>query len=271
MTSAAARAPWPAGQPTDEELINEVRTGNTEAYGTLYERHIAAARNLARQLSRCADDENDLISEAFAQVLTQLRQGKGPDTLFRAYLLTTMRHVAYDRTRRYRRLVLVDDITHDSQVDPAKTVVPWIDTATVSLNRSMAAQAFERLPERWQVVLWLTVVEELPPGEVAPIIHLTPNGVSALAYRAREGLRQAWLQAHLPDDGYTWTACTSACSLLGAWIRGATNKRETAQVHQHINWCVPCWDRAAQLADVNAELVRRAGTVAEVTELAHAA
>ena len=37
------------------------------------------------------------------------------------------------------------------------------------------------------------------PREIAPILGLTANGVAALAYRAREGLRQAYLQQHLQD------------------------------------------------------------------------
>ena len=35
------------------------------------------------------------------------------------------------------------------------------------------------------------------PGEIAPLLGLTANGVSAMAFRAREGLRKAFLQAHV--------------------------------------------------------------------------
>lgn len=43
----------------------------------------------------------------------------------------------------------------------------------------------------------------MTPQDVAPILGLTSNGVAALAYRAREGLRTAWLQAHVSDPGAT--------------------------------------------------------------------
>jgi Sigma-70 region 2 len=39
------------------------------AYGSLYERHRAAAYNLARQLARSRTEADDLVSEAFARVL----------------------------------------------------------------------------------------------------------------------------------------------------------------------------------------------------------
>ena len=77
--------------------------------------------------------------------------------------------------------------------------VPWEDTAVAELDSTLAARAFHRLPERWQTVLWHTEVEQESPAEVAPLLGLTPNGVAALAYRAREGLRQAYLQEHLAN------------------------------------------------------------------------
>ena len=43
------------------------------------------------------------------------------------------------------------------------------------------------------MVLWHTEVEGQRPAEVAPLLGMSPNSVSALAYRAREGLRQAFV------------------------------------------------------------------------------
>lgn len=89
--------------PSDAELIDAVRSGQVDAFGSLYERHVSAAYNLAMQLARSRAESDDLVSEAFARVLDTLRAGRGPDSAFRAYLLTALRHVAYDKTRRDRR------------------------------------------------------------------------------------------------------------------------------------------------------------------------
>ncbi|MGH3335729.1 MAG: RNA polymerase sigma factor, partial [Nocardioides sp.] len=58
--------------PADAELISAVRGGDVDAYGELFGRHVAAARRLARQLVPPADAE-DLVSEAFAKVLSLLQ------------------------------------------------------------------------------------------------------------------------------------------------------------------------------------------------------
>ncbi|MFC0109942.1 sigma-70 family RNA polymerase sigma factor [Kibdelosporangium aridum] len=232
--------------PSDAELIESVRKGTVSAYGSLYERHVGAAYNLARQLTRSQAEADDLVSEAFAKVLDTLRAGRGPDSAFRAYLLTALRHTAYDKTRRDKRVELSDDVT---TVAGADTAVPFSDTAVAGLERSLAARAFARLPERWQAVLWHTEVEGQSPAEVAPILGLTPNGVSALAYRAREGLRQAYLQVHLAES--TNDRCKATAERLGAWTRGGLSRRETAQVEAHLDECERCRALAMELADVN--------------------
>jgi RNA polymerase sigma factor (sigma-70 family) len=234
--------------PSDAELIEAVRGGQIQAYGQLYTRHVQAAHNLARQLSRSPIEADDLVSDAFAKVLATLRAGGGPDTAFRAYLLTALRHTAYDKTRRDRKLELVDDIEAVSRGEQ----VPFDDPAVAQLDRSLAVRAFSSLPERWQTVLWHTAIERQSPKEVAPMLGLTSNGVSAMAYRAREGLRKAFLQAHVTDNPSE--RCQAASAKLGSWTRDGLSKLETAQVEAHLDKCDACRALAAELADVNGAL-----------------
>ncbi|WP_143264993.1 sigma-70 family RNA polymerase sigma factor, partial [Amycolatopsis lexingtonensis] len=237
---------------SDAELIAEVRSGKIASYGALYERHTGAAHNLARQLARSSSEADDLVSEAFAKVLDTLRGGKGPDTAFRAYLLTALRHTAYDRTRKERRIDLNEDMSEVGGAAAEALTVPFSDTAVAGLERTMAAKAFARLPERWQAVLWHTEIEQQSPAEVAPLLGLTANGVSALAYRAREGLRQAYLQVHLQENAEE--RCRACADRLGAWTRDGLSKRERNQVENHLDECENCRALAAELADVNGGL-----------------
>lgn len=240
---------------SDAELIASVRTGELECYGTLYERHVSAAYNLARQLARTSMEADDLVSDAFSKVLDTLRGGKGPDSAFRAYLLTAVRHGAYDKTRRDKKLDLAEDMTTVTTIGGAGAealTVEFSDTALEGLERTLAAKAFAKLPERWQAVLWHTEIEGATPAEVAPLLGLSANSVSALAYRAREGLRQAYLQVHLAE--VSASTCHATADKLGAWTRDGLSKRERAQVETHLDDCSDCQALAAELADVNGAL-----------------
>ena len=97
----------PADGRGDAELISAVRGGDVHAYGELFARHVEPARRLARGLVS-AGDADDLVSEAFAKVLTVLQRGGGPDLAFRAYLLTAVRRLQVDRIRATSRLRTTD-------------------------------------------------------------------------------------------------------------------------------------------------------------------
>jgi RNA polymerase sigma factor (sigma-70 family) len=257
--------PLPSDDPRDDDpddrmLITQVRSGATEAYGLLYRRHLGPARALARQLTGCHAEAEDLVAEAFAALFATLRRGGGPDVAFRAYLLTVVRHLRYDRARESRRVELCDDLTRH---DPG---VPWEDPALGELESMLAGRAYARLHERWRTVLWHTEVRRQSPAEVAPVLGLTPNGVSALAYRAREGLRQAYLQEHLRrpapaggtagDGGTDGDGHEETVDRLGAWVRGGLTAGHRGRVDSHLAACPACRELAAELTDLGGALCR---------------
>jgi RNA polymerase sigma factor (sigma-70 family) len=231
--------------PSDGELISAVRGGDVDAYGELFARHVEAARRLARQLVSAGDAE-DLVSEAFAKVLVVLQRGGGPDLAFRAYLLTAVRRLQVDRFRSTARLQTTGDLT---PFDPG---VPFRDTAVEGFESAAAARAFASLPERWQLVLWHTEVEGQKPAEVALLLGMTANSVSALAYRAREGLRQAYLSMHAQDVDKD--ACARTRASLGAYVRGGLSRRDSARVEEHLEDCRACAAIYLELTEVNSRL-----------------
>jgi RNA polymerase sigma factor (sigma-70 family) len=232
-------------EPSDAELISAVRSGDVAAYGELFARHVEAARRLGRQLVP-GPDVDDLVSEAFTKVLSVLQRGGGPDLAFRAYLLTAVRRVHVDRIRATARLHTTDDLT---PFDPG---VPFRDTAVEGFESAAAARAFGSLPERWQLVLWHVEVEGQKPAEVARLLGMTPNAVSALAYRAREGLRQAYLSMHAADASDD--ACQRTRAELGAYVRGGLSRRDAARVEQHLEECRRCTALYLELTEVNSNL-----------------
>ncbi|SEQ30398.1 RNA polymerase sigma factor, sigma-70 family [Lentzea albida] len=237
--------------PSDADLIDAVRDGRVEEYGKLYERHVRSANMLALQLSSSSSDADDLVSEAFAKVLAALRAGGGPGASFRPYLLTAVRHAAYDRTRKEKRVELAGDVEEVPGAAKA-TSVPFRDKAVEDLDQTLAATAFATLPERWRTVLWHTAIEGQSPGEIAPLLGLTPNGVSAMAFRAREGLRKAFLQAHVNQEPAE--TCRPTVTKLGAWTRGGLKGRDAVHIDEHMDTCAECRKLASELSDVNGAL-----------------
>jgi RNA polymerase sigma factor (sigma-70 family) len=232
------------GSDTDTDLLAAVRAGDTAAYGTLYERHRAATRQLAYALARDPADADDLVAETFTKVFATLRAGRGPLVAFRAYLHTTMRHVCYHRARRDRRLEFTDDLTRYDEGEP------FLDPTLERLERTYAARAFRQLPPRWRDVLWMTEIEGAGPAEIAPRLGLTPNAVAVLAHRAREGLRRLYLQQHIASAARP--DCRWTGDHLGGHVRGRLGPRDTSRLRTHLGWCAECRARLAEVSEVEA-------------------
>ena len=209
----------------DDELIAAVRGGDalspTGHCASLFTSRPPAGWRCS---SPGRSEADDLVSEAFTKVLLLLRRGEGPDLAFRAYLLTAIRRLAHRPAPGPGSEETTDDLT------PYDEGVPFTDTAVEGFEGEAAARAFHSLPERWQLVLWHVEVEGQRPAEVAPLLGVKANAVSALAYRAREGLREAYLTMHAPD------ACDAECRWvhehLGGYVRDGLSERDTKRVRR---------------------------------------
>ncbi|MFE2571533.1 sigma-70 family RNA polymerase sigma factor [Streptomyces mirabilis] len=244
--------------PSDADLIGRMRAGDDTAYAELYRRHAEAVRRYARTCCRDAHTADDLTAEVFARMLQAVRRGHGPEHAVRAYLLTTVRRVAASWTKSAKREQLVDDFavfaaqsSRTSEVSDDETLDLGADVRAMhEAEQSMAMQAFRSLPERWQAVLWHTEVEDESPSEVATLFGLDANGTRVLASRAREGLKQAYLQAHVSATLIMDEECARYADRLGAYARGGLRTRAERGLRKHLEECAKCRLAAGQIKEV---------------------
>ena len=246
---------------SDDSLIGLVKGGSADAYAVLFERYQHPAHRLAAYYSNSVDAK-DIVAESFTQVFQQLRRGHGPETSFRAYLLTSVRREAGRRAKMRKRDTPTDDIaTMDKSV-------PFGNGGADGFERELIQKAFATLPQRWQKVLWHLDVDGRKPREVAPMLDMKPNGVSALAYRARDGLRKAYLEQHILSKGESLAAaCQEARGRLVAFVRATASKSEATKVESHLQTCSRCSSAYHELEELNSHI----GAVSGVLALSFAA
>ncbi|MDQ0382028.1 sigma-70 family RNA polymerase sigma factor [Amycolatopsis thermophila] len=234
-----------ADTDADAALIEAVRAGDPVAYDHLFRRHLPAARRVASMMWRDRAEVDDLVAESFLRVLAAIRDGSGPAERFRPYLLVTLRNLAMDWARRRERC------------DPAALAreegTSGVEEIVVDrLTGEVAISAFRSLPPRWRYVLWHTEMLGTGPGKLAAELDMTANGVAALAARAREGLRQAFLQEHVPAA--RGEDCRTVRRRLGAWTRGKVTARQRRTVATHLDGCPGCRRVATVLDHINGGL-----------------
>ncbi|MEE1827356.1 sigma-70 family RNA polymerase sigma factor [Streptomyces sp. BE20] len=244
-------SPSPSGSDTDSDagLIARLRAGDDSVVGTLFERHHRAALGYARSLGGMDHRSEDLASEAFVRTLAAVRAGSGPTDNWRPYLLTVVRNTAAAWATSDRRSFPTDDV--QDWADEADHAPSPDQIVAASTEHELIVTAYRSLPERWRSVLWHSVVERRPTEEVASLLGLSASGLSSLAARAREGLRTAYLSAHLSTAQSA--ECQVYASQLTARVRGTSQRRPKA-LTRHLDECPACRRCDEELQDVNRRL-----------------
>ncbi len=243
----------------EQDLLDRARRFDSDAVDTLYSTHLQAARQVAVALAGPAAAD-DLVADAFARVLAQLHAGRGPASNFRSYLHQTIRNRHRDIWRRSHR---ESPVSHE----------PWVleggleaehgpeEELEQAESDELLVKAFDGLPQDWREVLWHLEVRNRPVHDVAALMNLTPAGVSSLAYRAREGLRLAYLDQMVhttpPGRDCQWTR-----DRLSKYVRGRLSASAEGRLELHLRDCASCSATIADLAHTNRKLAALLGPVA---------
>ncbi|MFD2418108.1 sigma-70 family RNA polymerase sigma factor [Amycolatopsis pigmentata] len=255
MTEETAVPEQRTASADEQALLLRLRTGEDKAFSELFELHAEAVRRLALGLAADRSEAEDITAETFFRVLQALRRGAGPRDHVRAYLLTVARRVSWEWRGARRDVPVTDDeLNHRAGAGA--------DAHAGTAERNLIATAFTSLPERWRAVLWQTEVEGEQPAVVAPHFGLSANATAALARRARQGLRAAYLQAHLAMNRVPDVGCRSVIEKLGGYTAGSVTGSEARRIRSHLLGCASCRSMHAELREVCSSLRAHAGVLA---------
>jgi RNA polymerase sigma factor (sigma-70 family) len=246
---------------SDADLVRRMREGASGASGELYRRHMDALRRYARMCCRSSDTADDLAHEVFARTLQAVRSGKGPSKSVRAYLLTSVRHIAAAWASSEQRQQLVEDFAVFAESagggkrGASDAEVPRADVrAMQEAERTLVVQAFRSLSQRDQTVLWHMGVEEAELRDVAPLLGLSVDATAVAEHRARGNLRQAYLQAHVSRSLIVGGECARHADRLGPYARGALRTRAGNRMRKHLDRCERCREAAAEVVKLDERL-----------------
>ncbi|MGV1007996.1 MAG: sigma-70 family RNA polymerase sigma factor [Dermatophilaceae bacterium] len=247
MTATASAPGREWALAPDGALLDEVRAGHWDAYAELWRRHLPSAYAVASRY-RGRGSVEDIVGEASLRIYDRIRAGKGPTTNFRSYFLTTVKSVAVDFRRAELRVVP----TEPDQLEVAADTVPAVDPA-VRVDQDLVRVAFHRLSAREQEVLWRVVVEGWAPSTVSASLGLSANGVSAAASRARQSLRDSYLDAH--SDRAVERANSPECrwvlARMGKYVRGKMRAGQRTRIERHLRECRHARVLVTELNDIN--------------------
>lgn len=178
MTRSTDRNPLPGRVAADESVLVERAVRDPEAFAELYrQNHPAITRYLRRRVGDRTLVE-ELVAETFLVALEQIPRYRDRGLPFRAWLY----RIATSRVSRWARKEgrrTVQRLDHE----------PAMESDDPDERRDLARAALLCLAPRFQSVLALHYLEELPVDEVARILQLRPGTVKSRLHRGRDALR----------------------------------------------------------------------------------
>jgi len=148
-----------------------------------------AAYNLARWLTRNANDAEDVVQDACERALKYFDAFHGGEP--KAWFLTIVRHAGYDWIKRNRPAECIPDGTEviEQAADPA---MPSPEQSALR-NASSAAlsEAIAQLPLGYREVLILRELEEMSYRDIARVVDIPIGTVMSRLARARALLQRS--------------------------------------------------------------------------------
>ncbi len=169
----------------DEDVMLQVRNGEVEMLGVLFDRYQAPLFNFYTKMTQDRTISEDLVQEVFLRIL-RYRQTYRPDTTFRTWMYQIARNTRLDQLRK----------THPETPFASEPVAPasLTDSAQQQQEGALLQSALMRLPEDKRELLVLSRFQELKYDEIARLLGCEVGAVKVRVHRALQQLRQIFLQ-----------------------------------------------------------------------------
>jgi len=158
---------------TNEQLLEELRQGNTEAFQEFYFRMRNKVMGFSYKFLRSLDDAKELTQEVFIK-LWENREKIDPTKNPESLLYVMVRYNVLDAWKRKLRYnaFLQTQSKEESHHDSTEQYINYQECQAV-LSRSI-----ENLPKQAQLVYRLSREEGLSHQEIADQLHISTNTVS---------------------------------------------------------------------------------------------
>ena len=142
--------------------------------------------------SLCGDRHlaEDLLHETFLKALLALPDGHGN---MRAWLYMVARNLFYNQQKKKLREILMDEQIYPLEEKTEKGLPEKIFEEE---DRRMLYQAIRRLDIKKREIIQMQYFGGMTQKEIAAVLHITPENVRVLAYRAKKDLKK-----YLEEEG----------------------------------------------------------------------
>jgi RNA polymerase sigma-70 factor (ECF subfamily) len=198
----------PAG-PSDLEVIQRIRDGDTEAFRLLVERYQGRAHRLAMRVLRDDEAARDAVQDAFVKAYSALGRFEGRSSFFTWFYRLVMNQCldAKRRDKSAREQAFEEGGGMELEPEASFAPVPEVDgvsfapAATLMRKELLAhlAEAALKLPEAARETLLLREVEGLSYAEIAKALGIPKGTVMSRLHYARRQMQKLLIEGGVAE------------------------------------------------------------------------
>ena len=186
-------------QYDDQEIVQLILAGDTDAFNVLVDRYQARAYNLCLRMLGDGDVAADVAQDAFISAYRHLPSLRGE---FRPWLMRIVANACRDALRSQKRRPTVSmDMSHDEDEGPGLQIADSADGPVDALIHREFQQtivvALQSIPDDQREVIVLSDIEGRSYQEIADITGINIGTVKSRLNRARLRMRELLTAAEL--------------------------------------------------------------------------
>jgi RNA polymerase sigma-70 factor (ECF subfamily) len=178
-------------EPDDVELMRLAGGGDEQAFEQLVERHQNLVIGTVAKMLGGVEGAEDIAQQVFVRVWQSAPRYR-PEAKFTTWLLTIVRNLVFNETRRRRR-GFVQPFENDDGSVPDIHDLSMRDASAELGERELREAidaAIAALPEAQRMAIILRRFEDMPYEDIAEVLKTSVPAVKSLLFRAREDLRE---------------------------------------------------------------------------------
>jgi RNA polymerase sigma-70 factor (ECF subfamily) len=181
---------------TDEGAVAEARTGNSDAFRVLVERHTRSVYRLVYRMTQNEHDAEDLVQETFLKACRQLHRFDGRAS-FHTWLYRIAANCATDllrarQSRARKHVVFNSETGEENPMDRLPSGAPSPERLTMSSEIGrLLGPAMNQLSPQERAAFVLRHYEGRSIEEIGHALKLRPNAAKHSIFRAVQKLRRA--------------------------------------------------------------------------------
>lgn len=181
--------------PSDEQLLDEARSGSDPAFGRLVSRWERPLFHFVYRMIARPEDARDICQETFMRVISNADRFR-PGAKFSTWMYQIALNLCRDQMRKKRRWsLIVSDTGGDHEATSTESWTSSLDAPEAAMEmserRSVLREALREIPSAQREVVVLKEFEGLKFREIAEILGCPESTVKSRMYYALNGLREA--------------------------------------------------------------------------------